>query len=337
MKFNNIIIFAPNIHSGGGKVLLDELIISVIDQDNVVFFLDERYHNNFNIDKIIIKNNLLSRIYAEFLLYTHTNSSSITFLLNSIPPLLKLRGYVVLYHQNVLLISKIFSKSSFKYRILKIYSRFFSSHVDEYVVQTKIMLEQLKKWYSSLLIKNRKIKFSIFLFYPQTKISTIDYIKKYDFIYVADFSPHKNHSTLLDSWVVLSKKGIYPSLALTIESNKIFTDLINQYNLKIFFLGKVPHNSIDIFYSSSSALIYPSLNESLGLPLIEAHNRNIPIVASELDYVREICLPVETFNPSSANSIASAVQRFLNINLSIPANNKFESLLHKYIHEDTNI
>jgi hypothetical protein len=337
MKLNNIIIYAPNIYSGGGKVLLDELIISIIDQDNVLFFLDERYVNNFNIDKIVIKNNLLSRIYSEFLLYAHSNSSSLIFILNSIPPLLKLRGYVVLYHQNILLISKNIFKSSFKSMLLKIYSRFFSFHIDEYVVQTNVMLEQLKKWYSSLLFRNKSIKFSVFLFYPQTNIRNLEYIKKYDFIYVADASPHKNHSILLDSWVILSKRGIYPSLALTIDSNKILTDLVNQYNLKIFFLGKVPHNSIDIFYSSSSALIYPSLNESLGLPLIEAHNRNIPIVASELDYVREICSPVETFNPCSSNSIASAVQRFLDINMSKPTNSKFQTLLFKYIHEDTNI
>jgi glycosyltransferase involved in cell wall biosynthesis len=64
-------------------------------------------------------------------------------------------------------------------------------------------------------------------------------------------------------------------------------------------------------YQSSSALIYPSRTESFGLPLIEAMDYGLPILASELDYVRDVVVPVETFNPDSPVSIARAVRRFL--------------------------
>ncbi|MGH8848481.1 MAG: glycosyltransferase, partial [Polaromonas sp.] len=36
-----------------------------------------------------------------------------------------------------------------------------------------------------------------------------------------------------------------------------------------------------------------------------------PILASELDYVRDVCSPVQTFDPASPVSIARAVKRFL--------------------------
>ena len=39
----------------------------------------------------------------------------------------------------------------------------------------------------------------------------------------------------------------------------------------------------------------------------------IPIVASELNYVRDVCQPQETFNPHEPLSIARAMQRFLGL------------------------
>ena len=76
-------------------------------------------------------------------------------------------------------------------------------------------------------------------------------------------------------------------------------------------LGKVPSADIPALYKSSSALIFPSKVESFGLPLIEATQMGLPVLASELDYVRDVIEPVETFNPESPVSIARAVRRFL--------------------------
>ena len=58
-------------------------------------------------------------------------------------------------------------------------------------------------------------------------------------------------------------------------------------------------------------MIFPSTSESFGLPLIEATHAGLPILASELDYVRDVCSPVQTFDPTSPVSIARAVKRFL--------------------------
>ena len=67
-------------------------------------------------------------------------------------------------------------------------------------------------------------------------------------------------------------------------------------------------------YSKSTALIYPSFFESYGLPLVEANHYKLPTIASELDYVRDILDPVETFDPHSAKSICRSVKRFLKVN-----------------------
>ena len=56
-------------------------------------------------------------------------------------------------------------------------------------------------------------------------------------------------------------------------------------------------------YKFIDFLIFPSLNESLGLPLIEASLHEIPIIASDLEYVYDVCNPKFTFNPYSEDEI----------------------------------
>ena len=47
------------------------------------------------------------------------------------------------------------------------------------------------------------------------------------------------------------------------------------------------HDDLLEMYPKSRALIFPSNYESFGIPLIEAKNFNLPILAGELDYIRE--------------------------------------------------
>lgn len=64
-------------------------------------------------------------------------------------------------------------------------------------------------------------------------------------------------------------------------------------------------------YGQSRAAIYPSLFESFGLPLLEAKEAGLPVLASERDYVRDVIEPNITFDPLSPLSIARAVMRHL--------------------------
>jgi glycosyltransferase involved in cell wall biosynthesis len=116
----------------------------------------------------------------------------------------------------------------------------------------------------------------------------------------------------------LAKNSIYPKLTITIDENtnlhRFILKKVNAYKLNMEILPNMEREKIIMLYSSSSALIYPSLFESFGLPLVEANQYGLPIIASELDYVRDILDPEETFDPNSAKSIYRSVKRFLKIN-----------------------
>ena len=127
---------------------------------------------------------------------------------------------------------------------------------------------------------------------------------------------HKNHKNLFEAWKILSEDGIYPTLCVTIDINnkKYLNDLegfINKYQLKITNAGSLTFSQINYHYRASHALIFPSFSESFGLPLVEARIMNIPILASELDYVWDTCDPSATFDPNSPLSIARCVKRFI--------------------------
>ncbi len=140
--------------------------------------------------------------------------------------------------------------------------------------------------------------------------------QEWDFVYVADGEAHKNHRNLLQAWQLLAQDNLKPSLALTLSSRDaglkqevaLATEQIGRH---IRDLGQMPRAEVLGLYANARALIFPSTSESFGLPLIEASYLGLPIIASELDYVRDVCVPADTFDPHSPVSIARAVKRFL--------------------------
>jgi glycosyltransferase involved in cell wall biosynthesis len=140
----------------------------------------------------------------------------------------------------------------------------------------------------------------------------------FQFVYVASGEAHKNHLVLLEAWRLLKEMGFQPKLCLTLDKLRDATLCANieartrEDGLAVTNLGWLSQDALARLYQKSGALIYPSTGESLGLPLIEAREAGLPILAPELDYVRDLVDPVQTFDPHSAMSIARAVRRHLN-------------------------
>ena len=67
------------------------------------------------------------------------------------------------------------------------------------------------------------------------------------------------------------------------------------------------------YYQSCKALVWPSLTESFGIPLIEASRHRRDILASDLDYIHDI-LEISKeycFDPNSPFSIAECLDNYL--------------------------
>jgi len=140
--------------------------------------------------------------------------------------------------------------------------------------------------------------------------------KKYDFCFIADGSAHKNHNILFEAWRLLAIKGYFPSLVVTLSEDyvsyiKVIEKLNKEYSCNIINFGYVSKDHVRSIYQDSKSLIYPSLTESFGMPLIEAKQLGLDVIAAELDYVRDVIIPDETFNPYSSVSVSLSVLRYI--------------------------
>ena len=134
------------------------------------------------------------------------------------------------------------------------------------------------------------------------------------FFYPASGEPHKNHAALLNAWRLLAESGHDAQLHLTIADGSPVASLIaaaQRDGIAVVNHGVVAAATMRDLYASSAALIFPSSFESFGLPLLEAAAAGLAVVAAERDYVRDVVVPTETFDPESPVSIARAVRRLL--------------------------
>lgn len=321
-KFD-IILHAPNVHSGGGMVLLSSLLSSPTFKVKFMqldFRVKHQLHFPVNTSSRYVYRSVFSRLCAELRLWQHTKASDVVLCFHGLPPLLPLRGRVVVFVQNRLLfeISSLEDYPFFiRYRLMteRLWTRLMQRNCNQYIVQTPSMKNIVLNCLGVDCLVN------VMPFAPTedsfTSNISSEFEKKYDFVYVSSGEAHKNHINLLEAWRLLADVGFRPSLALTINRQS-FPDLsaeissyILDYGLNIINLDQVPITDISNLYLSSGALIFPSKTESFGLPLIEAFRLGVPTLASELDYVRDLINPVDTFDPNSPISIARAVRRFL--------------------------
>ena len=137
------------------------------------------------------------------------------------PPLLNLKGKTILYLQNIFILEK----NNIKYRSTLYFKEFFLklwffnrlSNCDKVCVQNFTMQNLLKK----KNIKSEVVPFHNLVFSDQNAVNINLKIKKFDFLYVSSGEVHKNHEKLIKSWVLLSKEGIRPKLALTVDKKNI--------------------------------------------------------------------------------------------------------------------
>jgi glycosyltransferase involved in cell wall biosynthesis len=316
---SHVVIHAPGIHTGGGLAVLQALLGGFPGQDDLILLLDARVRGrvelrpNWCVQWIFPT--FASRIRAEFLLWRASRRSQAVVCLHSLPPLLPISVRTVVLMQNRLLIDRSGTHvAGFRKRVRlgieRGILRLWRFNVDEYIVQTPTMGSAVV---ASLSAQRVHV---VPVFVATCPESVNRSVPSWDFVYVSDGVPHKNHRNLVEAWVLLAEQGFKPSLALTLsDRDRALADHVAvraaAHGLIIVDLGQLHPAEISALYSDARALIYPSILESFGLPLLEASTVGLPILAAELDFVRDVCEPVQTFDAFSPKSIARAVRRFL--------------------------
>lgn len=148
-------------------------------------------------------------------------------------------------------------------------------------------------------------------FRPRANISTpaVPY-----FLYLGRHDPHKNLSRLLNAlgaiaancaeelWLVGPKDNRYtPKLQQQAISLKIAN--------RVKFLDYVPYQDLPILLNQATALVYPSLWEGFGFPVLEAMGCGTPVITSNLASLPEITGDAAILvDPYQVESMAQAME-----------------------------
>lgn len=136
-------------------------------------------------------------------------------------------------------------------------------------------------------------------------------------LYVSAPWGHKNHRMLIETFKQYREQlqGVRCFITLDPAMNRLGRETLARIEAEglggqIVSLGHLDPAGVQAAYRCADALIFPSILETAGLPLIEAMEHGLPILASDFDYARELCGEAAGFfNPHSTESVANAIVR----------------------------
>lgn len=114
------------------------------------------------------------------------------------------------------------------------------------------------------------------------------------FLAVGTMEPRKNHAHLLDAFDALWGSGSEARLCLIGNSGWKCEDLISRitnhprYGKSLYWFRKLGDDGLEYAYRHASALVMSSHAEGFGLPIVEALQRGLPVMASDIPVFREI-------------------------------------------------
>ncbi len=259
---------------------------------------------------------ILRRFLVDLYIKRKLDKETIVIYLGNLPPLIKIADNVILLQSNRFLIENyplngLAFKTKIRIGLERLQVKYFSKNVKYTVVQSLSMKDLLVN-------SGRKAEVVSVLPYKNFDKILVDQPvsnrKIHNFIYVAAGEHYKNHINLMKAWKILQEEGYDIKLFVTLEKGMTTyqenKNYVSNNKLNVEFVKLTRSELLDL-YAKMDALIYPSLFESYGLPLVEAQSFQLPIIASELDYVRDMLDPVASFDPHSPRSISRAVKRFI--------------------------
>lgn len=146
-------------------------------------------------------------------------------------------------------------------------------------------------------------------------LDTLGLTEKKFLLYPANFWLHKNHEMLFTAFGIARNIGLPLDIKLVCTGapgarRDFLIDVARGLGLKncIVFPGYVTNDELSMLMSSCSAMIFPSLYEGFGLPVIEAMANDIPVACSNLTSLPEVVgLAAITFDPKIPMQISKAM------------------------------
>ncbi len=138
-----------------------------------------------------------------------------------------------------------------------------------------------------------------------------------EYLMVSTIEPRKNHAYLLDAFDRLWAQGSTARLCIIGKVGWKCDALIERihkhplHGKRLFMFNRINDRSLEYAYSHARALVFPSHAEGFGLPLVEAMQRGLPVMASDIPVFREVGGDfMAYFDLADPHSLVERIQAF---------------------------
>jgi glycosyltransferase involved in cell wall biosynthesis len=137
-------------------------------------------------------------------------------------------------------------------------------------------------------------------------------------LHLGNTAPKKNTPSLIAAYVGYCNHVDAPlPIVVADYSRELVMRMLRKLNredlaTKFYFPGHIPVDEMPLLYNCCSLFIYPSLEESFGLPVLEAMASGVPVLASSIPALQEVCGDAAQFvDPRDVSAISAAIADIL--------------------------
>lgn len=140
------------------------------------------------------------------------------------------------------------------------------------------------------------------------------------FLMVGTLEPRKGHAQVLDAFEQLWRSGQGVNLVIVGKQGWLVDELVQrlrshpELNKRLFWLEGISDEYLEKVYTASTCLVAASYGEGFGLPLIEAAQHKLPIIARDIPVFREVAGDYAFyFSGQEPSDIATAIKTWLDL------------------------
>lgn len=140
------------------------------------------------------------------------------------------------------------------------------------------------------------------------------------FLMVGTLEPRKGHGQVLDAFEALWADGHRVNLAIVGRQGWMVEKLADRIRshpdngIRLYWIEDASDEYLDRLYAAAACLVAASFGEGFGLPLIEAAQHGVPIIARDLPVFREVAGDhAFYFHAESSEALAGALEAWLRL------------------------
>lgn len=148
-------------------------------------------------------------------------------------------------------------------------------------------------------------------YFPSSRKDVDGVKRKYNirtkYLLAVGLSPYKNTVRIIKAFDLV---GGGKDLKLVVVGRPNFVDIKERRG--VMFVGAIPDTELSALFTGAEALVFPSLYEGFGLPVLDAFNCGIPVVTSNISSMPEVAGGAAVLvDPYDVNSIAGGIEKVL--------------------------